>query len=417
MRFNVVRGFSSSGISSGLGLGLGLGLGNILFRNFNTIIPLLSSKPPLQYWGGGVNKQRCKHTLSMRTKKNIDFSSDLRCISPVYKPRSDNQSRYVKFLCDKNIPIVIGVGPAGSGKTLFACNQAVIALKSGAVDKIILTRPVVPVEEDIGFLPGSLINKMDPWTRPIFDILLEFYQQKDIDGMLHSGALEISPLAYMRGRTFKKAFVIADEMQNSSPNQMLMLTTRIGDGSKMVITGDLKQSDRGVDNGLADLMRKIKYYETLQNKLGNNNINNELGIRIIEMVGADIQRSPIVAKILDIYSYVKPCGNPNVSHHAPSLSVNVGDSDLVRSSGSVGGVSDVGCDENDKSTDWSIGVETVIKPTDIVGSVGSVKNDIFIDNISDSIPDEIQYKKINCDAALTPLYHTKSKHFPKDIIL
>ena len=397
MRFNVVRGFSS-----------GIGLGNILFRNLNTIIPLLSSKPLLQYWGGGVNKQRYKHTLSMRTKKNIDFSSDMRCISPVYKPRSENQVRYVKFLCDKNTPIVIGVGPAGSGKTLFACNQAVLALKSGAVDKIILTRPVVPVEEDIGFLPGSLINKMDPWTRPIFDILLEFYQQKDIDGMLHSGALEISPLAYMRGRTFKKAFVIADEMQNSSPNQMLMLTTRIGDGSKMVITGDLKQSDRGVDNGLADLMRKIKYYETLQNKLGNNNINNELGIRIIEMVGADIQRSPIVAKILDIYSYGKPCGKPNVSHHAPSLSVNVGD---------VGAVSDVGGDDNDKFADWSIGVENVIKPTDIVGSVGSVKNDIFIDNISDSIPDEIQYKKINCDAALTPLNHTKSKHFPKDIPL
>jgi hypothetical protein len=231
--------------------------------------------------------------------------------------------------------------------------------------------------------------------------------------MLHSGALEISPLAYMRGRTFKKAFVIADEMQNSSPNQMLMLTTRIGDGSKMVITGDLKQSDRGVDNGLADIMRKIKYYETLQNKLGNNNINNELGIRIVEMVGADIQRSPIVAKLLDIYSYEKPCGKPNVSPYAPSLSVNFGDNDLVRSSGG-GGDCDGDGDDNDKPADWSIGVENVIKPTDIVGSV---KNDIFIDNISDSIPDEIQYKKINCDAALTPLNHTKSKHFPKDIPL
>jgi phosphate starvation-inducible PhoH-like protein len=369
------------------------------------------------------NVKTIKHKINMRTKKNSDYSSDMRYMSPVYKPRSENQGRYVKYLCDKNTPIVIGVGPAGSGKTLFACNQAVLALKSGAVDKIILTRPVVPVEEDIGFLPGSLINKMDPWTRPIFDILLEFYQQKDIDGMLHSGALEISPLAYMRGRTFKKAFVIADEMQNSSPNQMLMLTTRIGDGSKLVITGDLKQSDRGVDNGLADLMRKIKYYDAIRTNTNDNN-NNELGIRIIEMVGADIQRSPIVAKILDIYSYEKPCGKPTVSHHAPSLSVNVVDSDLVRSSG---GVSDVGCDENDKSTDWSIGVENVIKPTDIiksnissVGSSGLSKpniNDIFIDNISDSIPDEIEYKKNDYDAALTPLNHTKSKHFPKDIPL
>jgi hypothetical protein len=173
----------------------------------------------------------------------------------------------------------------------------------------------------------------------------------------------------------------------------------------MVITGDLKQSDRGVDNGLADIMRKIKYYETLQNKLGNNNINNELGIRIVEMVGADIQRSPIVAKLLDIYSYEKPCGKPSVSPHAPSLSVNVGD---------VGAVSGVVGDDNDKPADWSIGVENVIKPTDIVGSV---KNDIFIDNITDSLPDEIEYKKNDCDAALTPLNHTKSKHFPKDIPL
>ena len=383
LNFNMVRGFN---------IGVGVCTNHIrtfsnktFFRNFKTI----------------------KTKLNMRSKKNSDFSSDMRCISPVYKPRSENQSRYVKFLCDKNTPIVIGVGPAGSGKTLFACNQAVLALKSGAVDKIILTRPVVPVEEDIGFLPGSLINKMDPWTRPIFDILLEFYQQKDIDGMLHSGALEISPLAYMRGRTFKKAFVIADEMQNSSPNQMLMLTTRIGDGSKMVITGDLKQSDRGIDNGLADLMRKIKYYETLQNKLGNNN-NNELGIRIIEMVGADIQRSPIVAKLLDIYSYEKPI----TPLHAPSLSV-----ESLKNNGTISR----GAVEN---IDWSIGVENVINPIEIINnnisSVGSTKpniNDIFIDNISHSIPDEIEYKKINCDAALTPLNHTKSKHFPKDITL
>jgi hypothetical protein len=116
--------------------------------------------------------------------------------------------------------------------------------------------------------------------------------------MLHSGILEISPLAYMRGRTFKKAFIIADEMQNSSPNQMLMLTTRIGDNSKMVITGDLKQSDRGIDNGLADFMRKIRRYESfcLQNNMIIPNI------RLVEMSGTDIQRSPIVAKLLDIYS-------------------------------------------------------------------------------------------------------------------
>jgi phosphate starvation-inducible PhoH-like protein len=143
-----------------------------------------------------------------------------------------------------------------------------------------------------------MINKMDPWTRPIFDILLEFYAQKDIDGMLHSGVLEISPLGYMRGRTFKNAFIIADEMQNSSPNQMLMLTTRIGERSKMVITGDLKQSDRGPDNGLADLMRKLTEY----NKYCETNGQSVPNIKMVLMKGQDIQRSPIVSTLLDIYS-------------------------------------------------------------------------------------------------------------------
>lgn len=237
------------------------------------------------------------HTTNqiLRGKK---INNDIKSLSHFYKPKTPNQEEYVKYLSDPLIPIVLGIGPAGSGKTLFACNQAVMALKKQTVDKIILTRPVVPVEEDIGFLPGSMINKMDPWTRPIFDFLLEFYAQKDIDGMLHSGVLEISPLGYMRGRTFKDAFIIADEMQNSSPNQMLMLTTRIGENSKMVITGDLKQSDRGPDNGLADLMRKLENYndfcisknETIPN------------IKMVRMQGQDIQRSPIVSTLLEIYS-------------------------------------------------------------------------------------------------------------------
>jgi phosphate starvation-inducible PhoH-like protein len=137
---------------------------------------------------------------------------------------------------------------------------------------------------------------MDPWTRPIFDILLEFYTQKDIDSMLHGGVLEISPLAFMRGRTFKNAFIIADEMQNSSPNQMLMMTTRIGKGSKLVITGDVKQSDRTDDqNGLLDLMKKIKEYNSFT-------MNSYLeGIRLVQLNETDIERSPLVATILKLY--------------------------------------------------------------------------------------------------------------------
>jgi phosphate starvation-inducible PhoH-like protein len=131
---------------------------------------------------------------------------------------------------------------------------------------------------------------MDPWTRPIFDILLEYYSQKDIDSMLNGGVIEISPLGYMRGRTFKRAFILADEMQNSSPNQMLMLVTRIGEDSKMVITGDLKQSDRGRDNGLVDFLGKVKAAGPSQ------------GFGYVELGTSDVQRSAIVARVLDMYS-------------------------------------------------------------------------------------------------------------------
>lgn len=231
--------------------------------------------------------------------------SELRSLAPVYKPRSENQQQYVDYLNNATIPIVLGIGPAGCGKTLFACTSAIHQLRSGTIKKIILTRPIVPVEEEeIGFLPGSLINKMDPWTRPIFDIFLEFYQQKDLDSMIHSGVIEISPLAYMRGRTFKGAYIIADEMQNSTPNQMLMLTTRIGSGSKMAITGDLKQSDRSVSNGLLDIMIKIRE-QTLADE--------NFPIKMVEMNYGDIERSPIVATILKMYQKKVGATKPKIT--------------------------------------------------------------------------------------------------------
>jgi len=220
-----------------------------------------------------------------------------RSLSPLYSPRTPNQELYVKYLNDPNVSILLGVGPAGTGKTLFACNAAVQELKRGSVQKIIVTRPMVSVEEEIGFLPGNLISKMDPWTRPIFDIFGEYYSRKDLDAMLASGVVEISPLAFMRGRTFKRAFIIADEMQNSSPNQMLMLATRLGQGSKMVITGDLKQSDRALDNnGLSDLMKKlISYQSRSQSDF------DDMMIRLVQLDLDDVQRNIAVSKILEIY--------------------------------------------------------------------------------------------------------------------
>ncbi len=238
-----------------------------------------------------VGGTRFRSTLVMRAKKGTSYDGG-RAIAPLYSPRGVNQKKYVELLDDPSVMILLGVGPAGTGKTLFACNSAVRELKSGNIQKIILTRPVVSVEEEIGFLPGTLIAKMDPWTRPIFDILNEFYSQKEVDSMLHGGVIEISPLAYMRGRTFKRAFVIADEMQNSSPNQMLMLTTRLGEGSKLVITGDLKQSDRMENNGLRDLMTKLRVFPGSRES-----------IRLVEMGMGDIERSAAVSKMLEIYEY------------------------------------------------------------------------------------------------------------------
>jgi phosphate starvation-inducible PhoH-like protein len=218
----------------------------------------------------------------------------IKSLAPNYTPQTLNQKVYVNALRNSDLKIVLGVGPAGCGKTLFACNTAVEMLKAGSIQKIILTRPLVSVEEEIGFLPGNIISKMDPWTRPIFDILQETYSKRDLDTMLQTGTIEISPLAYMRGRTFKNAFIIADEMQNSSPNQMLMVTTRIGTNSKMVITGDLKQSDRMDNNGLYDLIQKLKE--------ANSKNMSTCGIELVEMNTKDIKRSEIVSTILDIYN-------------------------------------------------------------------------------------------------------------------
>lgn len=206
-----------------------------------------------------------------------------------YSPRTPNQKLYLDLLMDRNVTTLFGLGPAGSGKTLFACNAAVHELKNGLVDHIIITRPLISVDEELGYLPGSLESKMDPWTRPIFDILREFYSGTQIRSMCQNGVIQISPLAFMRGRTFKRSFIIADEMQNSSPNQMKMMLTRLGEKSRMVITGDLKQSDRAGVNGLEDFIGKLKLFQ------------DESSIKFIELENVDIQRSTTVSRILEIY--------------------------------------------------------------------------------------------------------------------
>jgi phosphate starvation-inducible PhoH-like protein len=152
-----------------------------------------------------------------------------------------------------------------------------------------LTRPAVSVDEKHGFLPGDLNAKMEPWTRPIFDVFEEYYGLQETKVMLENGTIEIAPLGFMRGRTFKNAYVIADEMQNATPDQMKMLLTRIGDGSSMIITGDLKQHDRGFDkNGLKDFLDKIK-------------VNAKSSMAVCTFGRQHVERDPLVAEVLDIY--------------------------------------------------------------------------------------------------------------------
>jgi phosphate starvation-inducible protein PhoH and related proteins len=202
--------------------------------------------------------------------------------------RSPNQQTYLQKLQDETKSIVLAIGPAGTGKTMLAVQNGIKQFQEGLVDKIIVTRPAVSVDEDLGFLPGTLNEKMAPWTRPIFDVLGEYYQTKDIAKMLEEGVIEISPLAYMRGRTFKNAYIIADEMQNATVNQMKMLLTRLGEGSKMVVTGDLAQADRVNDNGLVNFCGLLTS-KTLKH------------IDIVQFDHKDIERHNAVKEVLSLY--------------------------------------------------------------------------------------------------------------------
>ena len=205
-------------------------------------------------------------------------------------PRNKSQDNYLKKLQDPDKTMIFAIGPAGTGKTLLATQTAVKLLKEKQIEKIIVTRPAVSVDEQHGFLPGTLEKKMEPWTRPIFDVFAEYYYAKEIQNMLLEGVIEVSPLAYMRGRTFKNSFVLADEMQNATPNQMKMLLTRIGENSRMVITGDLKQADRIEDNGLIEFIRLLE--------------ESDFSHRYVDIVNfgqKDIERHPAVKEILEIY--------------------------------------------------------------------------------------------------------------------
>lgn len=204
-------------------------------------------------------------------------------------PRNFKQDDLLELLQDDNKHIVFATGPAGTGKTIVSTLYAIQQFKKGNIDKIVITRPAVSVDEQHGFLPGSLVEKMAPWTRPIMDVFEEFYHPKEIEYLVENNKVEIAPLAYMRGRTFKNSIILADEMQNATREQMKMLLTRIGDNSKLIVNGDLAQHDRGYDsNGLKDFL------ELLERR-------NSKMMGSVEFTNNEVERHPVVSDVLKIY--------------------------------------------------------------------------------------------------------------------
>jgi phosphate starvation-inducible PhoH-like protein len=204
-------------------------------------------------------------------------------------PKNLSQENYLLKLNDPEKMIVFAIGPAGTGKTMLAVQWAINQLNFGDITKIVITRPAVSVDEQHGFLPGDLNQKMEPWTKPIMDVFAENYSAREIEFMVREGVIEISPLAYMRGRTFKDSIVIADEMQNATPSQMKMLLTRLGQGSQMVITGDLQQADRPSNNGLLEFLNLY------------NDFKDHRYVDVCHFTLGDIERHEAVKEILEIY--------------------------------------------------------------------------------------------------------------------
>jgi phosphate starvation-inducible PhoH-like protein len=234
------------------------------------------------------------NTFYMNQSKTIDFTQvqPKRTRRPVnLLPKSPNQEKYISALLDESTDIIVVSGPAGTGKTYLAMLAAIKAMREGQCDKIILTRPAVGVDdEQHGFLPGDLNAKMEPWTRPLIDVLKEHYSVKEIQHMLAEQIVEIAPLAFCRGRNFKNSYIVLDEAQNCTPSQLKMIMTRIGYGSKIVITGDIEQADRRTSqNGLLDLVDRLQRYEVP-------------GLSVCKFEVSDIQRHSIIEHVLKLYS-------------------------------------------------------------------------------------------------------------------
>lgn len=259
-------------------------------------IRVMSELIELSERGNIIDAQKVDYSISMATgtvnnttEKLVDLDRDIICHTvqgkPV-KPKTHGQKSYVNAI-DKSM-IVFGVGPAGTGKTYIAMAKAITAFKNGEVSRIIMTRPAIEAGEKLGFLPGDLQSKVDPYLRPLYDALYEIMGAESFMKNMEKGLIEVAPLAYMRGRTLDNAYIVLDEAQNTTPAQMKMFLTRIGFGSKAIITGDLSQKDLPFDSksGLEVALDVLK------------NVNE---ISVCRLTSLDVVRHPLVQKIVNAY--------------------------------------------------------------------------------------------------------------------
>ena len=243
--------------------------------------------------GNTITEQNVDYALSLsydnKESAIVDLDDNIICrtvMGKPVKPKTLGQKKYVDQIRERMI--VFGIGPAGTGKTYLAMAMAITALKNNEVNKIILTRPAIEAGEKLGFLPGDLQSKVDPYLRPLYDALFQIMGAESFNANMEKGLIEVAPLAYMRGRTLDNAFIILDEAQNTTPAQMKMFLTRIGFGSKVVVTGDMTQKDlpRDTVSGLEVATKVLSKVEE---------------IAFIKLTNKDVVRHPLVQKIVKAY--------------------------------------------------------------------------------------------------------------------
>lgn len=274
-------------------------------QNHKELLNLFYSDKKAEIEENERNREYC-HYENKQYSENMHYLSSYeksKFENKFTKPKNKHQEQYVSMLKNKDKKIIVVTGPAGTGKTLFATEYGIRNFLLGIYEKLIFTRPSVSVDEDLGYLPGTLEEKMAPWVRPIYDVLYQFISPKEVEQLMEDKHIEIAPLGYMRGRTFKNTWIVADEMQNSTISQMKMLLTRLGENSRLVITGDLEQYDRNdIINGLDDFLNKFRGKRSSS-------------ITSFEFEKDDIQREEVIKEVLDIYAgdlpvnYIDSCDN------------------------------------------------------------------------------------------------------------